>query len=264
MRSRLIQNLRPDEVIAERDQTPVIYLPLGLLEWHGPHLPLGVDAFNAEAVALQAAKISGGLVMPTLYIGTERERSPEMLDWLGLPTDTYVVGMDFPANSLPSSYSSEELFALVVREQIRIAESLGFKLIVLISGHAATNQIEALERLAVEINARNNVKVLVKLPFVRNDSGILEVGHASRIETSVMLAIDPETVKQDALPPDDQPLRNTDYAIVDYETFSGSPTQERSVHPNDDPRRATVQAGNEMMSRAARRIADTVTALFAD
>lgn len=60
MRSRQIHYLRPQEVLAEMSRFPVVYWPLGLIEWHGPHLPLGVDAFNAEAVALRAAEAGGG------------------------------------------------------------------------------------------------------------------------------------------------------------------------------------------------------------
>jgi len=50
--------------------------PLGPLEWHGPHLPLGVDALNAEAVAWRVAQEVGGVVLPALYVDTERERPP--------------------------------------------------------------------------------------------------------------------------------------------------------------------------------------------
>jgi creatinine amidohydrolase len=240
----------------------VVYLPLGLLEWHGPHLPLGVDAFNAEAVAQRAAEISGGLVMPTVYCGTERERYPEMLDWIGLPPEDYVVGMDFPTNSLPSGYSPEEIFALVVREQIRIAVTLGFKVMALVTGHAATNQIEVLERLAAEVNAGSAIKVLVELPFVHDEDGVLAVGHASRIETAVMLALNPDTVALDTLPSADQSLRNADYAIVDYETFMGHPMEDRTVRPADDPRQASADAGTKMMDRAAHRIAENVSTLL--
>jgi len=70
MHTRRIQYLCPDEVLAEMKLAPVAYQPCGLLEWHGPHLPLGVDSLNAEHVALMAAERSGGLVMPPFYFGT--------------------------------------------------------------------------------------------------------------------------------------------------------------------------------------------------
>ncbi|MFW5696554.1 MAG: creatininase family protein [Phototrophicaceae bacterium] len=254
MRTRKIAHLRPDEILPELQATPVAYLPFGLLEWHGPHLPLGVDSFNAEAIAVRAANQTGGLVMPTIYCGTERERPPEVLDDLGFERDTWIVGMDFPHNSLPSMYASEEIFALTVRENLRLTAAMGFKVLVVISGHAATNQIETLRRIAAEFNAAGQVKVLVELPFVANASGTLEVGHASRIETAVMLALEPESVRLKNLPPQSEPLNNTDFAIVDYDTFLGRPTPDRTVSAGDDPRRADADAGERMMAQAAEQI----------
>jgi creatinine amidohydrolase len=238
---------------------PLAYLPIGLLEWHGPHLPLGVDAFNAENAALLAAKRTGGLALPTLYCGTERERPPEMLEWLGLDPAAYIVGMDFPANSLPSLYTAEEVFALQVREQLRLALHAGFRLVAVISGHAAENHLQALQRLAVEFNAKTPLRVLVLLPFVANQHGILEVGHASRIETAVMLALHPETVRLEALPPSPDRLAFADHAIVDYDTFLGRPTSDRTVPDHDDPRRATAEDGRATIAAAVDQIVAAVS-----
>ncbi len=260
MRTRQIQYLRPDEIRAELEKTPAAYLPLGLLEWHGPHLPYGVDALNAEAVALAAAEIAGGLVLPTVYFGTERERDPRTLENLGFDREAYIVGMDFPANSLPSMYAAEELFALMVREHVRLAIAMGFKVVSVISGHGAVNQLAVLRRLAAEFNAPGRFKMLVDVPFTVGAKGMVEVGHASRIETAVMLHLAPETVKLDALPPLPEPLRSVDYAIVDYLTFAGQPTPDHTVHDEDDPRRASAADGQRTIERAAAHIARRVQA----
>ncbi|MFM8319750.1 MAG: creatininase family protein, partial [Chloroflexota bacterium] len=71
---RQLAHLRPEEILAELSRCPVAYLPVGLIEWHGPHLPMGLDALNAENAARLAAGQTGGLLLPTLYCGTERER----------------------------------------------------------------------------------------------------------------------------------------------------------------------------------------------
>ncbi len=39
--------LRPDEITAERAHCLEAYQPIGPLEWHGPHLPLGTDLLYA-------------------------------------------------------------------------------------------------------------------------------------------------------------------------------------------------------------------------
>jgi hypothetical protein len=49
-------------------KTP-IFLPVGALEQHGPHLPLGTDALLATAIAAGAAAASGGIVAPALSYG---------------------------------------------------------------------------------------------------------------------------------------------------------------------------------------------------
>lgn len=256
--SHQIQHLRPGQVLTLIKEKPVAYWPLGLVEWHGPHLPFGVDAFNAEAVALRAAKERGGLVFPTAYLGTERERDPELLDWLGFDTQDWIVGMDFPANSVPSMYAREDIFAITIRENLRLMAAYPLRLIVIISGHAATNQIETLQRLAAEFNAAHDIQILVALPFVDNEEGVMEVGHASRIETSIMMALQPETVELDNLPPLTEPLKNPDWGIIDYLTFAGQPTADRVIHKVDDPRRATAAAGEEMLERATKQILDRV------
>ena len=45
---RHYHELRPDELAAMRDETPVAFWPLGLLEHHGWHLPVGYDGIKAE------------------------------------------------------------------------------------------------------------------------------------------------------------------------------------------------------------------------
>jgi len=254
--------LRPDQIKAEMVKHSIAYLPLGPLEWHGPHLPLGVDAFNAENAALLAVEKTGGLVLPTLYWGTERERSTQMLEWLGFEGDEWIIGMDFPANRLPSMYAREEIFGLLVREQLRLTLGMGFKLVVVVSGHAAENHLEVLERLSSEYSVQSSRKVVVVLPFVRNQHGILEVGHASRIETSVMMALQPDTVALKKLLPLGTPLNNIDHAIIDYFTFLGQPTDDRTVPEFDDPRFADPELGWRTINTAVEQIVDKVRNVY--
>ena len=254
MNPRQIQYLRPEQIRAEIEKAPIAYLPLGLVEWHGHHLPMGVDAFNAETVAKLAAEESGGLVMPTVYFGTDSALSQEWLDFIGFEQDQYIVGMNFPAITMPSMYVSEEAFAIMLREQLRLIARMGFKLIAVLTGHGAPNQGAVMRRLAAEFSAGGAVKVLALTAFPP-DTG---VGHASRAETSITMALVPETVKLDNLPPPGQPLWNVQNAIIDYHTFSGEPNAERTVHADDDPRLSSAEEGHEMIQRTARHVAALV------
>ena len=61
--------LRPAEVKVRREQCPVVYLPVGSLEWHGVQNPLGTDGLKAHTICCEAALRYGGVVLPTLYLG---------------------------------------------------------------------------------------------------------------------------------------------------------------------------------------------------
>ena len=257
-----LQMLRPQQVLSEKSRAPLAFLPLGPLEWHGPHLPLGVDPLNAEAVAVRVAQEVGGVVVPTLYVGTERERPPAMLEALGFSGDEYIVGMDFPANSMPSYYHAEGILAIIVRSWLDLLMRQGYRVVALVNGHTAENHLYALERLAVEYSNGGPMQVLVLVPvpgFTRDD---WSYSHATAGETSVMLAAAPDAVDLSTLPTEG-PLRNTDHAIVDDQTFRGSPTPDFTVRPEEDPRRATAEAGEDRLRECVAELAAAVRGALA-
>jgi hypothetical protein len=83
-----IAYLRPNQILSRLAETPVIFVPVAPLEWHGPHLPLGVDAINAERTAEAICEKAGGLVWPTIHFGTEQERPAQVLRNLGIDPAT--------------------------------------------------------------------------------------------------------------------------------------------------------------------------------
>ncbi len=265
MRTVRFELLRPGEIVAERERCPVIYLPIGPLEWHSLHLPVGTDALNAETVARRVAAEVGGVALPTFFWGTERERSPQMLRDIGLQEQSYIVGMDFPANIIPSLYCREEFFALFVREMLDRVIRLGYRLVVIVNGHGAANHLETLRRLATEFTATTPARVLLTVAFPMNYDFQFGIGHADAAETSVMMAIHPESVDLTQLPPLDQPLRNADWAIVDGDTFRGRPSADRTVSEGADPRRhASAAEGQRMLDATVQEISAIVRAALAE
>jgi creatinine amidohydrolase len=237
MRTVRFELLRPAEIIGERERFPVVFQPLGPLEWHGPHLPYGTDPLHAETVARRTAQAIGGIVMPTLYWGAERERSPAGLKQLGFKGDEWIIGMDFPANSMKSMYSMEDVFALIIRARIELLIDQAYKLIVLVNGHGAANHMATLDRLAREYTGLSPAHLLFTTAFDPSPDGTYNIGHADALETSLMMAIQPDSVDVEALPSLPEPLRNIDWGIVDGETFSGDPTSDYTLRPEADPRR---------------------------
>ena len=263
MRTVRFERLRPAEIIAERERFPVVFQPLGPLEWHGPHLPYGTDPLHAETVAVWTAEAAGGVVMPTLYWGSERERSPESLRTLGFKGDEWIVGMDFPANTMTSLYSMEDVFALVIRARLGLLVDQGYKVIVLVNGHGASNHMATLDRLAKEFTARTATYVLFTTAFDADADGSYNIGHADALETSLMMALHPDSVDLSGLPPLDKPLRNVDWGIVDGETFAGQPTADYTLRPEADPRcNSSVEQGQQALKADVARLSKALKAVL--
>ena len=64
-----IERLNPIQIEKELAINSLIYIPLGALEWHGKHFPLGLDSFTSHGICLSAVEKTRGLVMPPLYYG---------------------------------------------------------------------------------------------------------------------------------------------------------------------------------------------------
>lgn len=265
MSNLLFAHARPDEILAARENCGVLWLPVGPLEWHGPHLPMGVDALNAEATAVACARRLGGLVLPTLYCGTERERGPRMLRDLGIEPSAYIVGMDFPGHSLPSGYFPEEEFALQVRGWTERAAQWKFPVLVIVNGHGAQNHNAVLERLVQSHRSGESpIDVLAFLALVAEPGGALNVGHASADETSLMLLDHPQDVALDMLP-NYGALKSAEFGIVDDATFRGQPTPDYTLREEDDPRYQAHEArGQAVRSRTVNYICECVGQFLED
>jgi len=170
----------------ELDGPPAVTLliPVGSTEQHGPHLPLDTDTRVAEAVARGAAARLGEhtLVAPAVGFGASGEH--EMF------AGTVSIGRD-------------ALCAVLVE----LGRSAGrwVRRMVFVNGHGGN--VEAL-RDAVELlraEGRDARWFGCALPA---DAGFVRDGHAGRTETSLMLALAPETVRLDrAAPGNTVPLR---------------------------------------------------------
>jgi creatinine amidohydrolase len=66
---RAYEELRPDELAAIVAERPVAYWPLGLLEHHGWHLPVGFDGIKARRICERIADRTGGVILPTMWWG---------------------------------------------------------------------------------------------------------------------------------------------------------------------------------------------------
>jgi len=156
-----------------------IIIPIGSIEQHGKHLPLGTDSFVAIKLAEEAAKKANILTTPPIWFGW----SPHHL-------------------VLPGSVSIDpRTLSDLLYDIIKSLNEHGFKKFVVINGHRLVNipwmQISA-ERCQRELG----VKVVIFDPAymekeIIGELGFGEVGHAEEIETSHMLYLYPNLVEMD-------------------------------------------------------------------
>lgn len=264
MRTVQFELMRPGELLAAQAEFSVAYLPVGPLEWHGPHMPFGTDPLDARGVAMQVAGQLGGVVFPPLFCGTEKARSPEILRRMGFENyedeDLYVVGMDVPATTVKSCYFPEEVFGLILRENLRQIVSLGFKLVVVVNGHGADGQLATGERVAREFTHMGPATVLFARALQRLDAADEQMGHANISETSMQMYLNPESVKLDELPAREIPLKTSEWGISDSLLFEGRGNADHTVE--HDPRDASAELGRRYIERGAAVVAAQVQAAY--
>lgn len=154
--------------------------PIGAIEQHGPHLPLGTDTIIAEAVAIEALERSN---VPTIR----------------LPTITVALSSEHLWAPGTLSFSVETLL-LVLKDLGASLARAGIKRLVFLNGHGGNS---ALLRVACrEIRVEHGILTFLAHPQLPRDQGGTtgldsEFGfaiHAGAGETSLMLHIAPESV----------------------------------------------------------------------
>ena len=53
------ERLRPAQIVAQRQACAVAYLPIGTIEWHGEHNPVGLDTLKEHALLVRCAQRLG-------------------------------------------------------------------------------------------------------------------------------------------------------------------------------------------------------------
>jgi creatinine amidohydrolase len=160
----------------------IVVLPLAALEQHGPHLPLAVDATVAEG-----------------YLRRVREILPQALPVTFLPVQH--VGVSVEHGAYPGTLSLSAHTA--VQAWTEIGESLvraGLRKLVLVTSHGGN--VAAMELVARDLRVRFGMLVVtVGWQRFGYPAGIFSDAekkhgiHGGDIETSLMLAAAPETVR---------------------------------------------------------------------
>ena len=173
-----LELLLPSEIATALAARSLVYVPLGTYEWHGQHLPIGLDALTAHGICCAAAQRDGGLVCPPLYYGTGGGHG------------------DYPWTIM---VESAEIVPLLRTTLARLA-SFGVRNVVLMSGHFAGEQIDMIQSLAAEMQAEG-AGLRVEALAVNMAQLELAPDHAALFETTLLGALWPDRVRIDLLPP---------------------------------------------------------------
>src|SRR5436309_2688779 len=179
--------------IAKKD--PVVIVPVGALEEHGRHLPLGADVIQPLHVVDEVARRTHAYVAPPIPYGVCTTTRP------------------YPGTI---SVSVDALKAFV-RDVLADFVRNGVRRVMILSGHAGREHMMALRAAAQEVVDQGtglNATVLSDYDIIYASHGILPEGdgHAGAGETSRILTARPDLVKgkspagKNEIPP---------YAVVD-------------------------------------------------
>ena len=229
-----LEMMLPYDIRAAIAGRPVAYLPLGTIEWHGEHLPVGLDALTAHGVCVAAARTDGGIVYPPLYYGTGGDHA--LYPWTVMTAGPH------------------ELDALLALTLSRL-QAFGVRLAVLFSGHFAPAQLAMIERIASGWTPDGGLRVIALA--VSSSRLSLPPDHAGMFETTLLHALHPESVKIDRLPSfESSPLQET------LEESCGSRRHDAS-HPlygviGPDPRAFDPRASGVLLEAMVDHVVATV------
>jgi creatinine amidohydrolase len=190
-----MERMFPDELERAMGACPVVYLPYGLCEPHGPQNAVGLDALKAHAICRAAAIAHGGLVAPPDYwhvhevglyaswaaprIGAARPWLTAMPPWMHFKNVCY---------------------------HVRAMDALGFEAAILLTGHYGPNWKDLKTVLGI-LQPHLAMRMYGLPDFEANEPGFDGRGgdHAGKVETSLLWALEPESVDVSRFPAEDDP-----------------------------------------------------------
>ena len=237
LRRRRLELLLPHEIRTLLAEQPLVYLPLGTIEWHCEHLPVGLDALTAHGVCLHAALRTGGLVYPPLHFGTGGGHG------------------DYPWTVMMSDDGA--ITSLLGRALPRL-QQFGVRCAVLFTGHFADEQIVMIQRMAADWNAAGHTMTVLALAINGAEPSPIRPDHAGIFETTLLHALWPDRVDLTRLPP--KPARTGD-----IEEDGWGPQRHRAGHPlwgvvGPDPRDFDPARGAELLEAVVSWLARSVQA----
>lgn len=171
-----------------RAPQPVVAIPIGAVEDHGPHTPLSTDNDILEGVLAECGRRAEDdlLVLPTIPFGLDEHH----MDFPG------VIAIDIPT-----------ALAYLSQTAVSVARH-GFTHLLIVNGHGSNQSICDLAArqcvlatgvicAATTVNAAVSPALVADVLDAERKGGFGSVGHACEYETAMMLHLHPERVQMD-------------------------------------------------------------------
>ena len=200
----LYAELTPQEFRDRLANAPIAYLPLGTLEWHGEHLPLGSDGLQSYYFFIGLAREIGGIVLPMLFLGPDRAEDVNGKELYGMDTlgEGMPEGQRYKNQQLAGSayWVPEETFRTIIEATLKQLKRAGFKIVVA-HGHGPSTGF--FQKNADDWKQKFGLETFVcwGSEYDRQGKGIM-VDHAAMNETSLVMAFRPDLVQMHRLPED--------------------------------------------------------------
>lgn len=235
----------PDFKAAVRD-TGLCVLPMGVLERHSDHLPLGTDYLNVHRLCCLAAEKEPAVVFAPFYFGQIYE-----------------------ARCFPGALTLKPALLLEVIQGVldEIGRN-GFKKVLIVNGHGGnTHLVNFLAQLSQWEEKPYSLYVHInKLTDERQKQwkSICETslhGHACECETSISLANHPELVKMSDVPnePGSPLKRMTGLPFTGVSWYADYPD-----HYCGDARTASAEKGRKLLQLEVDQLIEAIAAVKAD
>lgn len=246
--TRFFIDLTQPEIATQFRKNPLVILPAGSVEQHGPHLPTGTDTFAANIISHAVAETMDGLVLPANPFGVTPMHMP-FEGTITLTPDTYI---------------------RIVTEICVSTAKHGAKYLLVINWHEGN--IPALAIAAESLHRDHDMTVLtVQACYVAAEAYGKSYGgltHGGEIEALAVLAHRPDLVHLDRI----DHTRSSDHrhgGEMDKlrRTLAYQPvlTDIRTIAPTGwygNPAAATVEKGVQMIAGIASTIAQNATQIF--
>lgn len=235
----------------------LVLFPIAAIEQHGRHLPVGTDALILEALLQRFADTKefvdcSVLIGPQLWVG----KSNEHLGFAGT-----------------ISYTAHTLYDMIDEMTDSMVKS-GFKNIMLTNSHGGNTDL--LNMISRDLRIKYGINVYVfdwwftpfwqeLLKTEKESKSPYGVFHACELETSLMMAIHPELVDQDAIE-DETPeamFEDMKYLSLFGPVNMGWKTKDVTESGViGSPRFATAEKGEKMLSYATEKLSEIVAELL--